>query len=59
MPSNLPRIATYTTKDNVKKFKILSAYKNLSMSEYLSVLIDNCIAEYEAEHGEIKIESED
>lgn len=59
MPSNKPRIATYTTEENVRKFKIISAYKGKSMSDYLSDIIDNTIQSFEAEHGEIKIESGD
>ncbi len=58
MPSNKPRIATYTTKENIRKFKIISAYKNKSMSDYLAELIDTTIKQYEAEHGEIKIDLE-
>lgn len=56
MPSNKPRIATYTTHENIRKFKIISAYKNKSMSDYLAELIDTTIKNYEAEHGEIKID---
>lgn len=53
MPSNKPRIATYTTDNNLKKFKIIAAYQNKSMSEYLSLLIDKSIKDFESEHGEI------
>lgn len=57
MPSDKPRIATYTTKENVDKFKIVSAYHNgKSMSEYLAELIENAIKDHEKIHGEIKIE---
>lgn len=59
MPSNKPRIATYTTEENVRKFKIIAAYKDKSMSDYLSEIIDNTIKNFEAEHGEIKIESDE
>lgn len=55
MPSNKPRIATYTTEESVRKLKIISAYCNKSMSEYMGYLIDKAIEEYEKEHGEIKL----
>lgn len=53
MPSNKPRVATYTTESNVRKLKIISAYYNKSMSEYIGYLIDKTIEEYEDAHGEI------
>lgn len=58
MPSNKPRIATYTTDENIKKFRIIAAYKGKSMSDHLSDLITESIEKFEAENGEIKIESE-
>lgn len=59
MPSQKPRIATYTTKKNVRKLKIISAYSNMSMSEYLEFLIDSAITDYENENGEIIFNDED
>ena len=59
MPSNKPRVATYTTEENIKKFRVIAAYKGKSMSDYLSELISESIEKFEAENGEIKIESED
>lgn len=57
MPSDKPRIATYTSKENVQKFKIVSAYHNgKSMSEYLAELIEKAIKEHEETHGKINIE---
>lgn len=53
MPSDKPRIATYTTKENITKFKIIAAINGKSMSEYLSTLIENSINEYEAKNGKI------
>lgn len=55
MPSNKPRVATYTTESNIRKLKIISAYCNKSMSEYMELLIDRAIGEYEQEHGEIML----
>ncbi len=56
MPSVKPRIATYTTEEKLRKFKIVSAYNNVSMSEYLAQLLEKAIIDFEAEHGEIKID---
>lgn len=58
MPSNKPRIATYTTEINLRKFKIIAAYKGKSMSDYLSILISECITKFEAEHGTIDLPQE-
>lgn len=55
MPSNKPRVATYTTEKNIRKLKVISAYCNMSMSEYMEFLIDKAIGEYERENGEIKL----
>lgn len=55
MPSNKPRVATYTTESNIRKLKVISAYRNKSMSEYLEFMIDRAIREYEQEHGEIEL----
>lgn len=55
MSSNKPRIATYTTESTVRKFKILAAYNNMSMSELNHCLILNAIEDFESEHGEITI----
>jgi hypothetical protein len=55
MPSDKPRIATYTDNITVKKFKVVSAYNDLSMSQYLSQIIEDSIKDFENVHGEIKI----
>jgi len=56
MATTKKRIAAYVTDETVKKFKIVSATKNKSMSEYTEMLIQKTIEGYELEHGEIKIE---
>ncbi len=58
MATDKKRIAAYVTDEIVKKFKIVAATKNKSMSEYTAVLIIKAIEGYEVEHGEIKIEEE-
>lgn len=56
MATNKKRIAAYVTEQTVKKFKIVSATKNKSMSEYTELLIQKAIEGYEVEHGEIKLD---
>lgn len=53
MPSQKPRVATYTDEITIRKFKIIAAYNNKSMSEYLQEIISNNIAAYEHQHGPI------
>lgn len=56
MATDKKRIATYVTEETVKKFKIVSATKDKSMSEYTEILIKKAIEEYEYNNGEIKTE---
>lgn len=56
MATDKKRIAAYVTEETVNKFKVVSATKNKSMSEYAAVLIEKAIEGYEVEHGKIKIE---
>lgn len=56
MATTKKRIAAYVTEETVKKFKVVAATKNKSMSEYSEALIMKAVETYEAEHGEIKIE---
>ena len=55
MATTKKRIAAYVTENTVKKFKIVAATKNKSMSE---LLIQKAIDGYEVEHGPIEIEEE-
>lgn len=55
MSTDKKRIATYVSDDTVKKFKVVSASKNKSMSEYAAVLIEKAIEGYEVENGKIKV----
>ena len=57
MATTKKRIATYVTEETIKKFKIVAATKNKSMSEYAEILILKAIEKYEIECGEIKIEN--
>lgn len=56
MATDKKRIQAYVTDSTLKKFKIVSATKNKSMSEYAALLIEKAVAGYEVENGEIKIE---
>lgn len=58
MATTKKRIAAYVTNETVKKFKVVAATKNKSMSEYTETLIQKAIDGYEVEHGEIKVEEE-
>lgn len=58
MATTKKRIATYVTEETVKKFKVVAATKNKSMSEYTEILIQKAIDGYEVEHGPIRIEEE-
>lgn len=55
MTTEKKRIQAYVTDDTIKKFKIVSATKNYSMSEYAAILINKAIEGYEVEHGKINI----
>ena len=57
MATDKKRIATYVTEETIKKFKIVSATKNKSMSEYAAILIEKAIEGYEVEHGKINIDN--
>lgn len=56
MSTDKKRIATYVTQETIDKFKVVSATKKKSMSEYTAILIEKAIEGYEVEHGEIRIE---
>ena len=58
MPSQKPRISTYTDEKTIRKFKIIAAYNNVSMSDYVKQLINDAIEKHEAQHGEIKLSPE-
>nr|DAG14291.1 MAG TPA: Arc-like DNA binding domain protein [Inoviridae sp.] len=53
MSTTKKRIAAYVTEETVKKFKVVAATKNKSMSEYTELLIQTAIEGYEIEHGKI------
>jgi hypothetical protein len=56
MPSDKPRIVTYTTKEIADKFQYISKSNNRTASNQLECMIIKCIKDYEAENGEIIID---
>ncbi len=55
MPS-LKRIFTLRlSDDDYEKMRIIAAADNRSMANSIEQLVKHCIAEYEKEHGEIKL----
>ena len=58
MATTKKRIAAYVTDETVKKYKVVAATKNKSMSEYTEQLIIKAIEAYEVEHGEIRVEED-
>ena len=53
MSTTKKRIATYVTEETVKKFKLISATKDKSMSEYAEEIIKKEIEEYEKQNGKL------
>jgi len=58
MSTDKKRIAAYVDQETIDKFKIVSATKGKSMSEYTAILIEKAIEGYEIEHGKIYIEKD-
>lgn len=49
MPSEKPRISTYTDQETIDKFKIVSALHGTTMSKYLEEIIKREISYYPIE----------
>lgn len=56
MSTDKKKIQVYVDDEVIRKFRIVSATKNKSMSEYAAILIEKSIEGYEVEHGEIKLD---
>lgn len=56
MSTDKKRIQAYVDQDTLDKFKVVSATKRMSMSEYAAKLIEKSIDGYEVENGKIKID---
>lgn len=57
MPSKKPYIQIRTTETIIKKFDRIADENNRSMSNMGETIIKDYIKNYEAEHGEIKIDT--
>ena len=38
-----------------RKLKIIAAYKNLSLNSLMMELFENCVKEWESEHGPVQL----
>lgn len=57
MPSNKPRLMTYTTQDVIDKFEIIASEENRSMSKELEYIVKEYIKLYESKHGNINVKN--
>lgn len=55
MPSNKPRLMTYTTKETEMKLKHIADKQSRSVSKQLDYIVKNYIENYEQEHGTIEL----
>ena len=53
MPSNKPRLMTYTEKETIEKFEIIAKKENRSMSKQLEYIVKQYINNYESANGTI------
>ncbi len=53
MPSNKPRLATYTTDSIIKKFQYISDYEKRSASKELEYIVEEYIRNFESNHGQL------
>jgi hypothetical protein len=53
MPSQKPRLMTYTTQDLIDKFQFISNYESRSASKELEYIVKQYIENFEVQHGEI------
>lgn len=56
MPSSKPRLMTYTDKDIIEKFDIISKKENRSMSKQLEFIVKEYINNYEKKNGRVSID---
>lgn len=58
MPSNLPVIKGNTKQENIDKMKIIAKKNKRSLAKELEYIVEKHITDYEAQHGEIKLPTE-
>lgn len=56
MPSNLPILKTNTQQINIDKMKYIAKHNKRSLAKEVEFIVELHIKEYEALHGEIKID---
>ena len=57
MPSKLPILKMNTSQENIDKMKIIAKNNKRSMAKELEMIVELHIKQYEAVHGEIKVET--
>uniref|UniRef100_A0A7C5V684 Arc family DNA-binding protein n=1 Tax=Caldicellulosiruptor owensensis TaxID=55205 RepID=A0A7C5V684_9FIRM len=58
MPSNLPTFTLRIPEKLLAKLRVVANINKRSVNKEIEFLIERYIEEFEAEHGEIKIEEE-
>lgn len=58
MPSNKPRLATYTNKTIIDKFQYISDFEHRSSSKELEHIVIEYINLFEDKHGELIIDED-
>lgn len=58
MPSVLPVIKGNTKQENIDKMKIIAKSNKRSLAKELEYIVEKHINDYEAEHGEIMLPTE-
>ncbi len=58
MPSNKPRLATYTKQEIIDKFQYISNYEKRSASKELEYVVEEYIKNFEVEHGQLVMEED-
>jgi succinylglutamate desuccinylase len=58
MPSNKPKLMTYTSNETIKKFQYIASIQKRSASKELEYIIEEHIRNFELKHGELIIEED-
>lgn len=55
MATNKPLIKSYVSQETYDKLKILAKKESRSVSNFIEVILEKTISEYETQHGNISI----
>ena len=55
MPSNKPRLMTYTTQNIIDKFQYISSFEKRSASKELEYIVEEYIRNFELSHGQLVV----